>query len=82
MASKISMAILYNLQWRSRIQERVQRFSIKPKPSSKRNPQANAILERVHDTVGNMIRIFELEEIELDGDNPFSGLIIVVGFAV
>ncbi len=56
--------------------------SIKPKPSSKRNPQANAILERVHGTVGNMIRTFELDAIELDEDDPFGGLISAVGFAV
>ena len=29
--------------------------NIKRKPSSKRNPQSNAILERVHGTIGNMI---------------------------
>ena len=56
--------------------------SIKTKPSSKRNPQANAILERVHGTIGNMIRTFELDEIDLDENDPFSGLVSAVGFAV
>jgi hypothetical protein len=55
---------------------------IKTKPSSKRNPQANAILERAHGTIGNMIRTFELEEIDLDEDDPFSGLVSAVGFAI
>ena len=61
---------------------RAEYLSIKPKPSSKRNPQANAILERVHGNVGNMILTFELEDIELDEDDPFCGLISVVGFAI
>ena len=35
-----------------------------------RNPQANAIMERVHQTIGNMIRAFQIQQIDLDGENP------------
>ena len=56
--------------------------SIKTKPSSKRNPQANAILERAHGTIGNMIRTYDVENIELDEDDPFAGLVSAVGFAI
>jgi hypothetical protein len=55
--------------------------NIQTKPSSKRNPQANAILERVHGTVGNMIRTFDLEGIDLEEGDPFGGLVSAVGFA-
>ena len=56
--------------------------NIKIKPSSKRNPQANAILERAHGTIGNMIRTFNVEQIELDEEDPFAGLVSAVGFAI
>jgi hypothetical protein len=56
--------------------------NIKIKPSSKRNPQANAILERAHGTIGNMIRTYQVEDIDLDEDDPFAGLVSAVGFAV
>ena len=35
-------------------------YGIKVKPIMTRNLQANAIVERVHQTIGNMIRTFEL----------------------
>jgi transposase InsO family protein len=36
-------------------------YGIKGKPITVRNPQANAIVERVHQTIGNIVRTFELE---------------------
>ena len=36
-------------------------YSLKRKPTSIKNPQANAILERVHDVLMNMIRTSELD---------------------
>ena len=56
--------------------------NIKEKPSSKRNPQANAILERIHGTIGNMVRTFDVDNIDLDEDDPFAGLVSAVSFAV
>jgi hypothetical protein len=56
--------------------------NIKIKPSSKQNPQANAILERAHGTIGNMIRTYQVEGIDLDEDDPFAGLVLAVSFAV
>ena len=37
-------------------------YGIKKKPITKRNPQANIIVERFHQTIGNMIRTFEVQE--------------------
>ena len=37
-------------------------YGVKVKPTTTRDPQANAIVERVHQTIGNMIRTFELYE--------------------
>jgi hypothetical protein len=41
-------------------------YAIKAKPITVRSPQANAIVERVHQVIGNIIRTFELESNYLD----------------
>ena len=56
-------------------------YGIKKKPITVRNPQANAIIERVHQTIGNMIRTFETHEITLDKNDPWGGILSAVMFA-
>jgi transposase InsO family protein len=46
-------------------------YGIKAKPTTSHNPQANAIIERVHKMVNNMLRSFDLEQENLEEDNPF-----------
>ena len=47
-----------------------------------RNPQANAIVERIHQTIGNMIRTMRLQSnTNIDKDDPFSGVLSAVAFA-
>ncbi len=36
-------------------------YGIKCKPTTVRNPQANAILERVHQVIGQMLRTAEID---------------------
>ena len=57
-------------------------YGIKAKPITTRNPQANAIIERVHQTLGNIIRTFELQENYLDEDDPWAGILSAAAFAV
>ena len=57
-------------------------YGIKPKPITVRNPQANAIVERVHQVIGNIIRTFELESNYLDDSNPWKGVLSATAFAV
>ena len=57
-------------------------YGIKGKPITVRNPQANAIVERVHQVIGNMIRTFELEDNYLDEDDPWKGILSPTAFAV
>ena len=46
-------------------------YDIKKKPITKWNPQANAIVERVHQKIGNIIRTFEVQDKDdLEKDNP------------
>ena len=57
-------------------------YGIKKKPITVRNPQANAIVERIHQVLGNIIRTFELQENYLDEENPWKGILSAAAFAV
>jgi hypothetical protein len=61
-------------------------YGIKGNPITVRNSQANAIEERVHQVIGNIIRTFELElELEsnyLDDNDPWKGILSATAFAV
>ena len=57
-------------------------YGVKDKPITVRNPQANAIVERVHQVIGNIIRTFELEDNYLDEVNPWKGILSATAFAV
>ena len=57
-------------------------YGIKAKPASVRNPQANAIIERVHQLLGNMIRSFEIEEKEIDETDPWTGILTAAAWAI
>ena len=50
-------------------------YGIKRKPITVRNPQANAIVERIHQVIGNIIRTFELQTNYLDEDDPWKGIL-------
>ena len=43
---------------------------VKARPITVQNAQANVIVERIHQVIGNMIRTFELEENYLDKEDP------------
>jgi hypothetical protein len=55
---------------------------IKGKSITIRNPQANAIVERVHQVIGNIIQTFELESNYLDEDDTWKGILSTTAFAV
>ena len=57
-------------------------YGITKKPITVRNPQANAIVERVHQVIANMIRTFELENNYLDEDDPWKAILGATAFAV
>ena len=48
------------------------------------NPQANAVVERIHQVIGNMIRTMGLEEMYLlpPPSDPFAGVIAAIGYAI
>jgi hypothetical protein len=49
-------------------------------PITTQNPQANAIIERVHQTIGNIMRKFNVQA--LDQNDPWSGILAATMFAV
>ena len=63
-------------------QSMIDDYGIKRKPITVRNPQANAICERVHEVIGNIIRTFELQSNYLDEDDPWKGILSATAFAI
>ena len=57
-------------------------YGIKCKFITTRNPQANAIIEHVHQVLGNLIRTFELKENSMDDDDPWAGILTAAAFAI
>ena len=57
-------------------------YNIKRKPITTQNTQANAILERVHCTMGDIICMFEIQKTPLDKDNPWEGIIATTVFSI
>ena len=55
-------------------------YGLKSKPITTRNPQSNAIIERMHQTIGNIIRTFDVSNIV--NNYPWSGILAVTMFAV
>jgi len=47
-----------------------------------RNPQANSIIERIHQTLGNIIRTFEVHESDLTSNSPWEGILSAAMFAL
>ena len=55
-------------------------YGLKRKPITTRNPQSNAIIKRIHKTIGNIIRTFDVSNIV--NDSPCSGILVATMFAV
>ena len=55
-------------------------YRIKRHIMTTRNPQSNAIIERIHHTIGNIIRTFNVKKI--NKDDPWSGNIPSTMFGV
>ena len=57
-------------------------YGLKINRISTRNPQSSAILERVHQTIGNMIRTMQVQNLVLDDENPWDGVLSATMFAL
>ena len=56
-------------------------YGITKRPITKRNPQANSIIERIHQTIGNILRTFRVQKNELDEEDPWGGILSATMFA-
>ena len=57
-------------------------YGIKRKPITVRNPQVNAIVEKIHQLIASMVRILKLETYYLDVDSPWKGVLSATAFAI
>jgi hypothetical protein len=58
MTDKNYMCLWLRIHWKQIPTFNKQEFDIEAKVSCKQNPQSNAILERIHQTIGNMVHPF------------------------
>lgn len=64
-------------------QEMLLSYGMKSVPTTVRNPQSNAVLERVHGVLHNHARTFETEALEVrDWNHPFRQLVAFCAFAI
>ena len=56
-------------------------YGITVKPITSRNLQANAILDRVHQTISNILRTYKVQKMELDDENLWDGTLASTMFA-
>ena len=58
-------------------------YGIKRKPTTTRNPQANAILERIHQTINNILRTYQIHSSEITTPGEaWEGILSSVMFAL
>ena len=55
-------------------------YGLKRKPITTRNPQSNAIIERIHQTIGNVIHTFDVSNIV--NNDPWSFILAGTMFSV
>ena len=55
-------------------------YGLKRKPIKTKNPQSNAIIEQIHQTIGNIILTFDVSNIV--NIDPWSGILAAIIFAV
>lgn len=69
-------------QFKKDFQPLLKDFRIKPSCTTIKNPQANAILERIHQVVKNMIRTQQLKSRIFDYNNPWSHILASIAWAI
>ena len=57
-------------------------YGVTPRSSTDQNPQSNGVVERVHQTVHNMLRTFDLQVWIFDPVEPWDGFLSLVAFGI
>ena len=57
-------------------------YLITAKPSTPVNPTSNAILERIHQVLGNIVRNFNMTQTNVEEDDPWLIILSEAAFAI
>eukprot|EP00957_Ditylum_brightwellii_P194507 14814837-Ditylum_brightwellii.AAC.1 len=57
-------------------------YGTKQKPITTQNPQANAIMEQAHQTIGDLLCMFKIGTAKLDPDDPWGSILSTVMLAL
>ena len=57
-------------------------YEITAKPSTLGNPTSNAILERINQVLGNLVRNFNTQQTYVDENDPWTGILAAAAFAI
>ena len=58
-------------------------YRITDKLSTSVNPMSNAVLERIHQVLGNLVRTFNIfTQTYVDKNDPWKGILAAVAFAI
>jgi transposase InsO family protein len=69
-------------KFKSVFEETIANYGLEKKSTTAYNPQANGIIERVHQVITDMLRTFELEEQDLDEKDPWTPFLQAACFAI
>eukprot|EP00957_Ditylum_brightwellii_P010633 805131-Ditylum_brightwellii.AAC.1 len=57
-------------------------YWVKKKPITARNSQVNSIIERIHQTIDNIIRSFDVHDTSIDEKDLWTTILSAVRFAI
>ena len=57
-------------------------YGITSKPSTSGNPMYNAILERIHQVLVNLVQTFNIQQTYIDKNDPWTGILSAASFAI
>ena len=69
-------------EFKSVFQEMCDNLGIHCSPTTSYNPQGNAIIEQIHQVLGNMLRTYELEDRDLDPTDPWGEFLQACAFGI
>jgi hypothetical protein len=70
------------IEFKNVFDEMRKNYGMKKRISTAYNPQANGIIECVHLVLGDALRTFELQEREMDVNDPWSSFLASAAFAI
>ena len=57
-------------------------YGITAKPSTSVNPVSNAVLGRIHQVIGNLVRTFNVQRTYVDKNDPLTGILAASVFSI